>query len=67
MGHEKNESRKEVSKDLQKLFKRESRQRQRSKIKNILSEFKGLKQIGKIRSNGRRAHVCSMYNGSGEL
>ena len=54
-----------LSKKIQKLSRTRLRQQKRSKIEKILSEFRGLKQIAAIKSEGKREHIAKVADENG--
>jgi hypothetical protein len=56
-----------ISKMIQKELRKSSRERCRAQIGHLLSQFRDLKQITNIRSNGKRQHITSMTNSAGEI
>ena len=65
--HRETKLRAEIGKKLQKLFRQELQKHKHEKINSILTEFRDLKRVANVRSNGRRQRIASMYNKSGEL
>ena len=54
MPHRETKLRAEIGKKLQTLFRQELRKHKHEKINNILTEFRDLKRVANVRSNGRR-------------
>jgi len=57
-----------ISKKIQKLFRKQLRNRRRAKITKVLDDFKGLKQIKDIRNNCKKVRTnCMLDSGGNEV
>ena len=57
----------DISKQIQKELRKSARERMHARIKQALQEFKNLKSISSIRSNGKKHFLRNVRNSAGNL
>ena len=57
----------QISKEINKIIRSMSRQRQKVKINKILKDFRGLKYIKSVKSNGKKHQIAAMRDKTGKV